>query len=670
MTQTQQGTNRLSGETSPYLLQHKDNPVWWYAWGEEAFAAAKREMKPIFLSIGYSTCYWCHVMEKDSFENEAVAELLNKNFICIKVDREERPDVDQIYMEAVVEFTGQGGWPLSVFLTPDLKPFWGGTFFYKNQFLSILQQLGNAWMSDRATIEVTSSEITSHLQNRVLQSGDSRDLRALLGTVLRAYEQSFDASYGGFGSSPKFPPAVQCSLLLRLQYSIDRTQGLSMVQKTLDAMAWGGIYDHLGGGFHRYSTDQRWVVPHFEKMLYDNALLSVSYLEAYQVTAEKRYAEVASETLNYVLREMTSPEGGFYSAQDAGEVGKEGEYYVWKIGELESVLERSELQAFKEVYSVSEEGNFEGDTNILFLRPHLSWDSRSRDVIAECRQKLTARREGRAPPRLDDKVLTAWNGLMISALAKGYQVLGDENYLRAAQKAAAFLRDRMQINGRLYRSYRDDQVRTEAFCEDYAFLIEGLINLYESDFDTAWINWANKLQQQQDEIFWDEAKGGYFFTAAPEVVFRKKEFLDGAIPSCNSASLVNLLRLTGFFNNSVHQERAKRLGRIFVSHASRYPNAFPKALIGVHMQAFSHKEIAIMPGADAAPAAAMLNFLRAEFRPLLTVAMGLNGQTEDQPDLLKGRQAISGKTTFYICENQTCKSPLVDLEEAKRLLGR
>jgi hypothetical protein len=638
----QAGSNRLGLEKSPYLLQHKDNPVHWFAWGSEAFEAAKRENKPIFLSIGYSTCYWCHMMEKDSFELPEVADALNKDFISIKVDREEHPDVDQIYMDAVIGITGRGGWPMSVFLTPDLKPIFGGTFFWRQQFLDLLSRISRSWKEEPDKIFAATQEVMNYLADRNKESGAGKLSEDLLRSAFHQYEESFDSRHGGFGGAPKFPPSVALSLLLRIHRRTGNQPALQMATQTLDAMARGGIYDKIGGGFHRYATQDDWNEPHYEKMLYDNALMATTYLEAYQVmkaieeekktspegalrgrldpalpvegatrASSKTYAEVARETLDYVLREMTDPEGGFYSAQDAGEVGKEGEYY------------------------------------------HLNKEERAKHL----------------PPHKDDKILTSWNGLMIAAMAKGYQVLGDECYLTAAQKSASFIERKLHSSGRLLRRYRDGDSRYDGTLDDYAFLIHGLLALYESDFDPKWIRWAEELQRKQDELFWDSTNGGYFFSPADDktLLVRKKETHDGAIPSGNSVAALNLLRLFGLTFRMECHEKGERLLPILAGEATRYPSGFAQALIALDYRLDRSKEIAV--AGSLAETKELIREIWRRFLPNKVLAVGLPVEGLSSPiPLLNGKKLIGGKSTIYVCENLTCKRPTTDLGEAIKLI--
>ena len=607
--------NRLGAEKSPYLLQHKDNPVHWFPWGEEALQAAREENKIIFLSIGYSTCYWCHMMEKDSFEKEEVAEVLNRNFISIKVDREEHPDVDQIYMDAVVGMTGRGGWPLSVFLTPDLKPFFGGTFFWRPQFLRLLSTIHEDWQSGPEEIVQSGAKIAAFLekQNRI---PGAREINAqLLRTAFGQLQKRFDKTHGGFGRAPKFPHSMDLSLLLRIHRRTGSEEALTMVTRTLDAMARGGIYDPIGGGFHRYAARQNWSDPHYEKMLYDNALLVSTYLEAYQVTKKQRYAEVVQQSLDYVLREMTHPEGGFYSAQDAGEVGKEGEYY-----------------------------------------------------------RLSKEERSKVPPlHKDDKILTSWNGLMIAAMAKGYQVLDDPRYLEAARKAAIFVQEKLYRNGRLLRRYREGESRFSGTVNDYSFLIHGLLTLYESDFDLRWIHWARDLQSKQDELFWDQKSGGYYLTEPGEksLLVRKKEFDDGVIPSGNSLTALNLLKLHDLTFDQKYLEKLRQLFGVLSGIVASYPAGYAQMMTAVDYYLDRSKEVAVVGKQGDLALNEIRRFFSQSFLPNKVLAMGEPAGSGDSriPAILQGKPMLNDRPTIYVCEDNICKRPTTNLEEAEKLVG-
>lgn len=570
--------NRLGQEKSPYLLQHKDNPVWWYAWGEDAFKAAKEQDKPIFLSIGYSTCYWCHVMEKDSFEIQEVADVLNQHYIAIKIDREERPDIDQIYMDAVIALTGHGGWPMSVFLTPDLKPFYGGTFFYRDQFIKILLRLAEIWIEQRQDILTSSEEMTVFLKRDENTSATGAQLprNETIEKAFQQLERTFDTHHGGFGSAPKFPPTAQIEFLIK--YSQKKgPAALNIALFTLEKMARGGIYDHLGGGFARYSVDEEWLVPHFEKMLYDNALLAHAYLEASQHaegSQQEIFTDVARETLDYILREMTSPEGGFYSAQDAGEVGKEGEFYVWKF---------EEVRELANIFNISESGNFEHGMNVLSMPSEIDWKIRSYPEVAKSLRDLLKLRAQRPHPHLDDKILTSWNGLMIAAMSKAAVVLNQPKYLSAAIAAANFIKGRLFVDGKLLRRYRDNHAAIDATLEDYAYLIEGLLELYDASKDQNWLSFAQELQAVQDLAFWDVKNSGYIYSRAKDLIVTKKDFMDSATPSGNSVALSNLIRLASHAPNSDYFQKIEKLSAAILEAAQKYPAGFCKALRSLYI---------------------------------------------------------------------------------------
>ena len=666
--------NRLGAEKSPYLQQHKNNPVNWFAWSDEALQAAREENKLIFLSIGYSTCYWCHVMEKDSFERQDVADTLNKDFISIKVDREERPDVDTIYMDAVVKMTGRGGWPMSVFLTPDLKPFFGGTFFRRAQFLQLLSKVQQEWQSDPKSLLAAGASMHRELSRQKGFAGSEELSDALFKKVYSQLQRAFDSQYGGFGRAPKFPRSVRLSLLLRMYQRSGSPEVLKMVTETLDAMARGGLYDQVGGGFHRYSTDEKWLVPHFEKMLYDNALLAWIYLEAYQVTGNPHYAQVARETLDYVLRDMTDSKGGFYSAEDAGEVGKEGEFYIWTAAELKQLLTPSEFKAVKKTYGVTHAGNFEKGHNILHIPDEKAWKQVTTKSIQSAKQKIFNKRQTRTRPHLDDKVLTAWNGLMIAALAKGSQVLGEPSYLAAAEQAAAFIKQTLVREGRLWRRYREGQVAHQATINDYAYLIFGLLNLYEADFKPEWLRWAEQLQAEQDKRLWDETGGGYFFAVGddPSLIIRPKELNDGAIPAGNAVALSNLLRLYDLTFKQDYQDKAGLTLAGLSGVVARYPAGFEQSLIALDYFLDRAKEVAVIGQRDDEKTQQILEYLYQEFLPNKVIAVGEVAVPVDDTKslpLLRGKPMQNGLPTVYVCEENTCKQPTNDLGTLKQLMS-
>ena len=663
--------NRLIFEASPYLLQHAHNPVNWYAWGPEALEIARAEGKIILLSIGYSTCYWCHVMEEESYESERVAEVLNRDFIAIKVDREERPDLDKIHMDAVVAMRGHGGWPLNVFLTPGLEPFWGGSYFQKEQFLDILGQIRAVWGKEPEKIKQTGNQLSQYLksQNQLVKGSVVLD-ENVLKAAYDSLASTFEAEFGGFGWAPKFPPSMRLQLLLRIAHRTKESMALEMVKKTLDHMARGGIYDHLGGGFHRYSTDERWLVPHFEKMLYDNASLAWTYLEAYQVSGKTMYSSIAREILDYVLKEMTHAGGGFYSAQDAGEVGAEGAFYVWHTSELRKLLTLQEFSLFEKVYGLGEPNNFEGDAYILNLQDEYGWEIKANPLIRSAHHKLLAARQARPSPLKDDKILTAWNGLMIAAMSKANQVLGEARYLEAAQRAAWFLKQNLVSDRGLLRRYRDGEATFDGYLDDYAYLISGLLTLYETDFDLSWIDWARELQAKQDQLLWNEQLGAYYFSRAgdPHLIRRSVDFVDGARPNSNAISALNLLKLFALTFHTPYQDKAKALLAANGGNLSHHPGAFAQTLIALDYYLDRSKEIAVIGASSNADTQAVLSWLRSSFHPNKTLSAGLPEQS-DTLALLARKSMIKGKTTVYVCEDTICKLPTADLEQIKRLVS-
>lgn len=656
------GKNRLGEEKSPYLLQHRDNPVHWYAWGDSAFEAARREDKPIFLSIGYSTCHWCHVMAHQSFEDQEVADELNAHFIPIKVDREERPDVDDIYMGAVHAMGQRGGWPLSVFLTPDLKPFFGGTYWPKPNFLHLLQQLKKLWKDERSRAIEGAQSLMDHLREQK-ETGSVPGALSL--EVLRKFyrfsETQFDPRWGGFGGAPKFPHAMQLSMLLRIHRRTGSERALQMAVHSLEMMARGGLCDHIGGGFARYSVDERWHIPHFEKMLYDNALLSFTYLEAYQVTGIEMFQRVTRDTLDYVLRVMTHPEGGFYSAEDADSEGEEGKFYVWTLEELNKILSAEELEKLVKVYNVTEHGNFEHGTNHFNLNLDYGWEEKENPVLRSAMDKLFAVREKRVHPHKDDKILTAWNGLMIRAMAKAYQVTGQEAYLEAAHHAADFLKKNLFRDETLLARFRDGEARFNGRLEDYAFLIDGLIELYQCDFSPEILDWASQLQKIQNRLFWDESAGGYFFTDGtdPSLLVRSKEGMDGALPNGNAVSVLNLLRLEGLLFETAYREMAEKTLNAFAGIFSEYPHAFAQMAIAYDYYSEGDFEVALISERQEPSAEKFIRELQQTFLPNKVLAWGRAGEAGLK--LLEGRGMLENKPTLYLCRRQTCEAPTTDL---------
>ncbi len=675
-------TNHLAKEKSPYLLQHAHNPVNWYPWGPEAFEKAKKEDKPIFLSIGYSTCHWCHVMERESFENEDIARVMNENFVSIKVDREERPDIDQIYMNAVQGMTGSGGWPLSAFLNHELEPFWGGTYFPPETrwgrpgFKDILLEIAKIWKSDRNKLIEAGREVGEALKKmdrRNAGAGASSLSEETLKAAYRTFKDLFDAQEGGFGGAPKFPRSETVSLLLRIHRRTGEANALNMALFTLEKMARGGLYDHLGGGFHRYSTDDQWIVPHFEKMLYDNALLARSYLEAYQIDRNPMWSGVARETLDYTLRVMTSPEGAFYSAEDADSEGEEGKCYVWSEDELKKILSEEEFKKVKEVFGVTANGNFEGKS-ILHMRGRALWSVRYEEPLAGAMKKLLAQRGKRIQPHKDDKVIVSWNGLMIGSMAYAAQVFGEkgDKYLAAAQRAADFLLKKMWDGKTLHRRYREGDVRFPGSLDDYAFLVSGLLDLYETDFDPRWYEAAVALQKRADELFWDEKDGGYFYTDTSDatLIARSKDIYDGAVPSGNSVAALNLLRLYDLTLENSYRDKVEKILRVFSDFVSGHPHASPALLMAVDYATDDSKEIVVAGSKNDPKVKTMLGALHALFLPNKVLALADGPRGAGVMPLLEGKVPRNAEATLYVCQGHTCRAPVSSVEEVRDLLTK
>ena len=680
-------TNHLLGETSPYLLQHAHNPVDWYPWGPTALDRAKRENKPIFLSIGYSACHWCHVMERESFEDPETAKILNRHFIAIKIDREEHPDLDEIYMTAVQIMTGRGGWPLSVFLTPDLKPFVGGTYFPPEEahgmpgFKTVLRRVAEAWQKQPDDLANAAERLVEVIRANAVPEPSRSGVpdASVLAHAANALRGQFDSRWGGFGGAPKFPPSGALAVLLRQSSHTDEEHLIEMVTVTLDRMAHGGMYDQLGGGFHRYSVDAQWLVPHFEKMLYDNALLSRVYLEAWQATGKELYRRVAAETLDYVLREMTDSRGGFHSAEDADSEGEEGKFYVWKEAEIKAVLGEEDAALFGRHYGVSEEGNFEG-RNILHIPRDGPAQVQATDRLKPLREKLLAARNHRVRPGKDDKVLAAWNGMMISALARGYQVLGDRRYLQAAQRAADFVTTRMIRDGVLMRTYRgvggpDDRGASKlpGYLNDYAEMAGGLIDLYEASFDRRWLQAADELAGRMVADFWDQENGGFYQTSAAHknLLVRTKPFHDGAVPAGNATATLVLLRLSRLLDNRDYGSKAERILKSIGDSIRSQPQAHLNLLCALDFHLHPVAEIAIAGHPDHADTVAMLEVIHGGFLPNKVLALAEPGSVDAGAGLiplLKGKKIIAGKATAYVCENFACKRPVNDPADLEEML--
>ncbi|MEW6140956.1 MAG: thioredoxin domain-containing protein [Thermodesulfobacteriota bacterium] len=686
-----QEPNRLIREKSPYLLQHAYNPVDWYAWGDEAFEASRREDKPIFLSIGYSTCHWCHVMERESFEDKEIAGLMNDTFVSIKVDREERPDIDHIYMTVCQLMTGGGGWPLNIIMTPDKRPFFAGTYFPRTTRFGrigmddLSRRVKDLWQNQREEVLRSAGKVMNALRQVPDDAPGDALGKDVLETAFRQLVERFDAKNGGFSQAPKFPTPHIMFFLLRYWKRTGSSKALEMVEKTLTAMRNGGMYDHVGFGFHRYSTDAYWMVPHFEKMLYDQALLTMAYTEAFQATGKPLFGQTAQEILEYVLRDMVAPEGGFYSAEDADSEGEEGKFYVWTLQEIREVLEPKEAEAVIAVYSVQPAGNFRdeatGDvtgTNILYRPGHLDaiarelgYSESSLSALLEvARLKLFAARERRVRPHRDDKILADWNGLMIAALAKAAQVFERHDYVLAARKAAEFVLLTMSDDqGRLLHRYRDGEVGITATADDYAFFIWGLLELYEATFDIRYLQSALSLNAQLIQLFWDDLAGGFYFTSSEgeELILRKKEVYDGATPSGNSVAALNLLRLARITADPDFEGRADRIGRAFSGNVRQLPSAFTMMLTALEYSiGQSHEIVIASENPDSEDTREMLSELRRPFVPnkvVLFRSPGTEGEMTALAPYTSGQKSIGGKATAYVCTNFSCEVPTTDPQE-------
>ena len=679
-------TNRLINETSPYLLQHAHNPVDWFAWGEEAFAKARSENKPVLLSIGYSACHWCHVMEHESFENENIARLMNENFVNIKVDREERPDLDQIYMNAVQMMTQHGGWPMTVFLTPEGIPYYGGTYFPPEDrynmpgFPRILQSVAAAYRERPDDVSETAQSIVAELR-RLGSASESGELLTpdLLDAAYSVITTNYDRNNGGFGGAPKFPPAMSLEFLLHSYYRTKRQDALDIVEFTCRKMAEGGIYDHLGGGFHRYSTDSKWLVPHFEKMLYDNALLSRLYLHLYQVTGDEFARNVAEGVLDYVIREMTDERGGFYSTQDADSEGHEGKFFVWSYAEITDLLGETNARLFSAYYNVTEEGNFEGQ-NILNVTRSLEDVAVAQGVAAEelarileeGRSKLFRAREQRIKPGRDEKILTSWNGLMLASFAEAAAILRREDYRDVARRNARFVLENLRRDGLLLRTFKDDQAKLNAYLEDYAFMADGLTLLFETTGESQWLEDALRITQKMIDEFWDDQDGGFFFTGKSheELIVRNKDYFDNATPSGNSVAADVLLRLGLLTDNEDFQRRAVTILRLLASPARRYPSAFGRVLCAFDFYLGHPKEIAIVGAPDSTGTKALIDEVWKGYLPNKVVAPASpdDAFAREIVPLLKDRPLVDARPTVYVCENYTCQAPATDPKELSRKL--
>ncbi len=674
-------TNRLINEKSPYLLQHAHNPVNWYPWGEEAFSKAISEDKAIFLSIGYSTCHWCHVMERESFEDKEVAQLLNEKFISIKVDREERPDIDHIYMDFCQMMTGSGGWPLTVFLNPqDKSPFFAGTYFPKEDrygyvgLMTLLQQIDGTWKNKREKIHAVTKEVVQELRRTPEEFGEGMLNDKTIKSTYETLKSYFEKSYGGFGYAPKFPTPHNLTFLLRYYKLTGEKDALEMVTKTLDSMYNGGIFDHIGFGFSRYSTDEKWLVPHFEKMLYDNALLLIAYVEAYQITKKPKYREVTEKIAEYVMRDMTSEEGGFYSAEDADSEGVEGRFYVFDKKEIEQILSSEEAELFCTHYNITERGNFEGKNILNTIDNYTDIGQTMNKQLDECRQKIFEYRKARVHPFKDDKILTSWNGLMIAAMAIAGKVLDNNNYIKAATKAINFITLRLvNSEGRLLARYREGEASNLAFLDDYTFFIWGLLECYEATFNVEYLKRAVKLNGDMLKYFWDEQHGGLFMYGndSEELIIRPKDVYDGAIPSGNSVAAMNMLRISRMIGD-------ENLDRIVSKHFSTFggmvknnPNQYTFFMMSFMHTNSSAKEIVIAGKRDADETQEMIKFINSKYSPFKTVV--LNDGNEELHKLIPfiRDQTIDDDTPLvYICENSTCNTPMTQINDLAVVLER
>jgi len=687
--------NRLARESSPYLLQHAHNPVDWYPWGEEAFARARKEGKAIFLSVGYSTCHWCHVMERESFENEEIAAVMNEHFVCIKVDREERPDVDAIYMSAVQSLTGQGGWPMSVFLTPDGRPFFGGTYFPPEDrfgrpgFKNVLLRVAEVWARKREDVLRDADRLTDHIRKMDVPAGEAELGVATLDTAFQHLAASYDERHGGFGGAPKFPRPHALSLLLRYWKRRSGPDALEMVTTTLERMWRGGMYDHLGGGFHRYSTDEEWLVPHFEKMLYDQALIAGTCIEAYQATGGETFAAIARDIFRYVLRDLADPKGGFHSAEDADSEGEEGKFYLWTKGEILERLGEKDGELFCKVYGVREDGNYHDEAtraftgrNILHLPAPLSESATRLGTTTEemesklgaMRDSLFAARESRVRPSKDDKVLTDWNGLMISSLARGGNALAEPRYVDAARRAAEFILANLRSDGRLLHRWRSGNADIPAFLDDYAFLALGLLDLYEATFEDRWLAESVRLADEMIALFGDPEGGAFYLTSADgePLIKRTRELYDGAIPSGNSAAALLLLRLGRIRANPELEKRGEAVLRHFSGAIARMPTAFPFALQALDFVVGPAREIVLAGDAEDPEVEGLRRVLRRRFLPNTVVVLHRPGDAgrkiEALAPFVASQARVHGKAAAYVCENYACKFPVTDPAALAELL--
>ncbi len=676
--------NNLISEKSPYLLQHAFNPVNWFAWGEKAFNKAKEEDKPIFLSIGYATCHWCHVMERESFEDEEVAKLLNDSFVSIKVDREERPDIDSIYMKVCQMMTQRGGWPLTIIMTPDRKPFFAGTYFPKfgrggmPGIMDLLTQVAKLWDENRNEILSSTKEILSHLEESTSSGLTSYDSDVLFSQAFTMLSNQFDKKRGGFGSAPKFPSTHRLLFLLRYWKRYKDRKALEMVEKTLSEMRLGGMYDHIGYGFHRYSTDENWKVPHFEKMLYDQAMITLAYTETYQATKNINYKKTAEEIISYVLRDMTHHKGGFFSAEDADSEGVEGKFYTWTKEEISTILDTEDAELYMKIYSFEDKGNFLEEAtkeatgvNIPFLQQSLENDlgntnKNKNKRLEQIRTILFNVREKRVHPLKDDKILTDWNGLMIAALAKSARIFQNTDYLAAAEKSAQFIIENLQMtDGNILHRYREGESAISGNLDDYAFLIWGLLELYEASFKTKYLEYAIELNKTALEKFWDDKVGGFFFTStdSENLLIREKQIYDGAIPSGNSVALLNLVKLGRILSDPKLEEKADVLMQNFASEVKRTPYAYTFLLSALDFLKGPSFEIVVVGDRTAETTKKMIDAINYEYVPNKIVILKdtKNENIVKIIDILQNYRQVNELPTVYICKQFVCKQPTNDI---------
>ncbi len=691
-----QRANRLSREKSPYLLQHAHNPVDWYPWGEEAFEKAKKEDKPVFLSIGYSTCHWCHVMEHESFEDHEVAKAMNDAFVCVKVDREERPDLDNLYMDVCQMFTGRGGWPLNIIMSPDKKPFFAATYIPKETrfgvigMLELAPMMKNSWLNQRERLMVSAEQCVDILRHRTPgQTGKEPDA-GLLDSAYKELEQRFDSLNGGFGSAPKFASAHILFFLLRYYKRTGNLNALRMVEKTLQSIRHGGVYDHIGFGFHRYATDAQWILPHFEKMLYDQAMLATAYTEAYQATGNEEYRKTAREVLAYVMRDMTSPKGGFYSAEDADSEGVEGRFYLWTLKEIENAVGTNDLDFIKRALNIEESGNFFDQTtgektgmNILYpgrpsTRIAFEMHMSERELLQSLellRQRLFLARQKRIRPQKDDKILTDWNGMMIAGLAKAAGVFDEKIYADAAVKAVHFILGNMRNrDGRLFHRYRYGEAAIPAYLNDYAFLIWGLIELYEATFDAKYLKTALELNNDMIDRFLDKENSGFYLTPddAEPLPVRRKEIHDSAVPSGNAVAMMNLLRLSRITGDAGLEKIAVEIARAFSADIAQLPSAFTQLLCALDFALGPSYEVVITGSKGSADTAAMLKALRDRFIPdkivLLSDPKEHDGITDIAP-FVHYQVSVGGRATAHVCRDYHCEHPTTNPDRMLELLN-